>query len=182
MMFHNWLTPCLVLCVGWLPAVGAAEFQAGAAVREIAEELVKLYAARLAARAFACGPDSPWQADFEDRFPYDETPDQLEAVNSVKADLERDHPMERLVCGDVGFGKTEVARSLANNPAIILADEPTGNLDSANGRTVIDLLCALNRDQGRTVVIATHSRLADAVATQRLVLKDGALVEDAWGV
>jgi ABC-type lipoprotein export system ATPase subunit len=92
----------------------------------------------------------------------------------------REHRPAQLAGGEMQ--RTAIARALINDPALILADEPTGNLDSANGRTVIDLLCALNRDQGRTVVIATHSRLADPVATQRLGLKDGALVEDAWAV
>lgn len=92
----------------------------------------------------------------------------------------REHRPAQLAGGEMQ--RTAIARALINDPALILADEPTGNLDSANGRTVIDLLCALNRDQGRTVVIATHSRLADPVATQRLGLKDGALIEDAWAV
>lgn len=77
--------------------------------REIAQELVKLYAQRLRARGFAFGPDTPWQRELEDSFPYEETPDQLRAVDEVKDDMERDTPMDRLVCGDVGYGKTEIA-------------------------------------------------------------------------
>ena len=80
-----------------------------AAVREIAQELVVLYQRRLAAPGHAFPPDTPWQAELEQAFPYAETPDQLRAINEVKADMERDVPMDRLVCGDVGFGKTEVA-------------------------------------------------------------------------
>jgi transcription-repair coupling factor (superfamily II helicase) len=79
------------------------------AVREIAEELVALYRQRVASAGFAFSPDTPWQHELEEAFPYDETPDQLKAIDDVKADMERPVPMDRLVCGDVGFGKTEVA-------------------------------------------------------------------------
>ncbi len=73
--------------------------------------------------------------------------------------------------------RTAIARALINDPALILADEPTGNLDSRNGRIVIDLLCELNRQSRRTVVVATHSDLADDLATVRIRLQDGALAE-----
>ncbi len=79
------------------------------AVREIAAELIKLYAARQATQGFAFGPDSPWQRELEDAFPFTETPDQLTTVDEVKADMRRTVPMDRLVCGDVGYGKTEIA-------------------------------------------------------------------------
>ena len=78
-------------------------------VREIAQELVKLYAARLQAKGFSFGPDTPWQRELEESFPYEETPDQLRAVDEVKDDMESATPMDRLVCGDVGYGKTEIA-------------------------------------------------------------------------
>jgi transcription-repair coupling factor (superfamily II helicase) len=78
-------------------------------VQDLAEDLLKLYATRASRSGFAYPPDSPWQAELEDAFPYTETPDQLRAIAEAKADLERDKPMDRLVCGDVGFGKTEVA-------------------------------------------------------------------------
>jgi len=77
--------------------------------REIAQELVKLYAKRLNAKGHAYSPDTPWQRELEDSFPYEETPDQLRAVDEVKDDMERPIPMDRLVCGDVGYGKTEIA-------------------------------------------------------------------------
>jgi transcription-repair coupling factor (superfamily II helicase) len=80
-----------------------------AAVAEIAQELVVLYQTRVSAPGHAFTPDTPWQRELEDAFPYQETPDQLQAINDVKADMEADAPMDRLVCGDVGFGKTEVA-------------------------------------------------------------------------
>jgi transcription-repair coupling factor (superfamily II helicase) len=77
--------------------------------RKIAIELVKLYAARARAKGFSYGADTPWQRELEDAFPYEETPDQLRAIDEVKDDMERDAPMDRLVCGDVGYGKTEIA-------------------------------------------------------------------------
>jgi transcription-repair coupling factor (superfamily II helicase) len=79
------------------------------AVREIAAELIKLYAARQATQGFAFGPDTPWQRELEDAFPFNETPDQLSTVDEVKADMRLTVPMDRLVCGDVGYGKTEIA-------------------------------------------------------------------------
>jgi transcription-repair coupling factor (superfamily II helicase) len=79
------------------------------AVREIAAELIKLYAARQATQGFAFGPDTPWQRELEDAFPFNETPDQLTTVDEVKGDMRRSVPMDRLVCGDVGYGKTEIA-------------------------------------------------------------------------
>jgi transcription-repair coupling factor (superfamily II helicase) len=78
-------------------------------VSEIAQELVVLYQTRLNAPGHAFAEDTPWQRELEDGFPFQETPDQLTAITEVKADMEADHPMDRLVCGDVGFGKTEVA-------------------------------------------------------------------------
>jgi len=78
-------------------------------VREVAQNLVKLYAERLRTKGFAFGPDTPWQRELEDAFPYEETPDQLRAVDEVKDDMEAVTPMDRLVCGDVGYGKTEIA-------------------------------------------------------------------------
>ncbi|MDQ4096534.1 MAG: transcription-repair coupling factor, partial [Actinomycetota bacterium] len=80
-----------------------------AAVREIAQELVVLYQRRLASAGHSFPPDTPWQRELEEAFPYRETPDQLKAIADVKADMEEPTPMDRLVCGDVGFGKTEVA-------------------------------------------------------------------------
>ncbi|MBE7035117.1 MAG: transcription-repair coupling factor [Ruminococcaceae bacterium] len=76
---------------------------------EMAEGLIRLYAARQASEGYAYSPDTPWQKDFEDHFPYEETEDQLTAISEVKADMEKTRPMDRLLCGDVGYGKTEVA-------------------------------------------------------------------------
>ena len=79
------------------------------AVAEIAQELVVLYQTRVNTPGHAYGADTPWQQELESAFPYEETPDQLKAIDDVKADMEAEVPMDRLVCGDVGFGKTEVA-------------------------------------------------------------------------
>ncbi len=79
------------------------------AVRQIAAELIRLYSARMASPGYAFGADTPWQRELEDAFPYVETPDQLEAIDEVKRDMERSAPMDRLICGDVGYGKTEIA-------------------------------------------------------------------------
>ncbi|HEU5469979.1 MAG TPA: transcription-repair coupling factor [Actinophytocola sp.] len=79
------------------------------AVKQIAAELVQLYAARQAAPGHAFGPDTPWQRELEDAFPFTETPDQLAAIDEVKADMGRGVPMDRVICGDVGYGKTEIA-------------------------------------------------------------------------
>lgn len=79
------------------------------AVRELAFELLQLYAAREATPGIAFGPDTAWDRELEESFPYEETADQLRAIQEVKADMESPRPMDRLLCGDVGFGKTEVA-------------------------------------------------------------------------
>ena len=79
------------------------------AVRQIAAELIRLYSARTASPGHAFAPDTPWQRELEDAFPYVETPDQLGAIDEVKEDMERPVPMDRLICGDVGNGKTEIA-------------------------------------------------------------------------
>ncbi|GIJ44803.1 transcription-repair-coupling factor [Virgisporangium aliadipatigenens] len=79
------------------------------AVREIAAQLIQLYAARQSAKGHAFGRDTPWQRELEDAFPYTETPDQLAAIDEVKGDMEKQVPMDRLICGDVGYGKTEIA-------------------------------------------------------------------------
>ena len=86
-----------------------AKTRAKKAVKDIAGELIRLYAARKSAPGFAFSPDTTWQRELEDSFAYVETPDQLSTINEVKADMERSYPMDRVVCGDVGYGKTEIA-------------------------------------------------------------------------
>ena len=97
-----------------LTRLGGSEWQrikerAKGAAREIAEELLRLYATRETVTGHRFGPDAAWQRDLEDSFPYQETPDQMQAIDEVKNDMEVDRPMDRLICGDVGYGKTEVA-------------------------------------------------------------------------
>jgi transcription-repair coupling factor (superfamily II helicase) len=97
-----------------LHKMGGSDWQkskarARTAVREIAAQLIQLYAARQASQGYAFGPDTPWQRELEDAFPYTETPDQLSAIHEVKHDMELAVPMDRLICGDVGYGKTEIA-------------------------------------------------------------------------
>ena len=97
-----------------LSKLGGSDWQrtkarARRAVREIADELVRLYAKRQATPGHAFGPDTPWQHELEEAFPFVETPDQLASIDEVKADMERSMPMDRVICGDVGYGKTEIA-------------------------------------------------------------------------
>ena len=97
-----------------LSKLGGSEWQgrvnrAKASAKKLAVDLAELYAARASVCGFAFSKDTPWQTQLEERFPYQETPDQLESIREIKADMERPHPMDRLLCGDVGYGKTEVA-------------------------------------------------------------------------
>ena len=78
-------------------------------VKDMADELIKLYAERAAAKGFAFSEDSEWQREFEERFEYTETDDQLRCIEEIKADMQSPRPMDRVLCGDVGYGKTEVA-------------------------------------------------------------------------
>jgi transcription-repair coupling factor (superfamily II helicase) len=89
----------------WQKAKGRAR----KAVRQIAGELIRLYAARTSAPGFAFSPDTPWQRELEDAFAYVETADQLSTIEEVKRDMEKPYPMDRIICGDVGYGKTEIA-------------------------------------------------------------------------
>lgn len=98
----------------WAKATAKAKRQ----VAEIAQDLIRLYAARQATEGYSYHEDTPWQREMEDAFPYVETPDQDQAIKDVKRDLEAPRPMDRLICGDVGFGKTEVAMRAAFKVAI----------------------------------------------------------------
>ncbi|HZY98155.1 MAG TPA: transcription-repair coupling factor, partial [Candidatus Baltobacteraceae bacterium] len=112
-----------------------AKTRVSESLAKIADELVHLYAERELTRGFAFGPDTAWQAEMEEAFPYDPTPDQQKAIDATKGDMENVRPMDRLVCGDVGYGKTEVAiraafKSIADKkqvavlvPTTLLADQ-----------------------------------------------------------
>ncbi|HYA44330.1 MAG TPA: transcription-repair coupling factor, partial [Acidimicrobiales bacterium] len=166
------------------------------AVRDIAHELVMLYHRRASSPGFAFGSDTPWQAEMEEAFPYTETPDQAKAILDVKADMEAPQPMDRLVCGDVGFGKTEVAMRAAFKavqdgkqvavlvPTTLLASQHTQTfserfadypvrvemlsrfLTPAEARTVTDGLA----DGTVDVVIGTHKLLGTGVKFKDLGL------------
>lgn len=97
-----------------LSKMGGADWKrtttkAAKAITELAEELLRLYAQRQIVPGHAFSPDTNWQQEFEEQFPYEETPDQLRAISEIKSDMEKPQPMDRLLCGDVGYGKTEVA-------------------------------------------------------------------------
>lgn len=97
-----------------LSRMGGAEWESTKrrvkrSVKQVAEDLINLYAIRAKQEGFSCLPDTPWQYEMEEAFPYEETPDQWQAIVDTKRDMESTKPMDRLICGDVGFGKTEVA-------------------------------------------------------------------------
>ncbi|OBI95534.1 transcription-repair coupling factor [Mycobacterium alsense] len=166
------------------------------AVREIAGELVALYAKRQASAGHAFGPDTPWQAEMEDAFGFTETVDQLTAITEVKADMEKPIPMDRVICGDVGYGKTEIAVRAAFKavqdgkqvavlvPTTLLADQHLQTFgermadfpvtvkglsrftDAAESRAVIDGLA----DGTVDIVIGTHRLLQTGVRWKDLGL------------
>ncbi|MGH9088195.1 MAG: transcription-repair coupling factor, partial [Acidimicrobiales bacterium] len=184
-----------------LSKMGGAEWQrtrarARAAASEVAEELVTLYRRRLEVEGHAFSPDTPWQQELESSFPFTETTDQLRAIAEVKDDMELPRPMDRLVCGDVGFGKTEVAvravfkavqdgkqaavlvptTLLASQHAQTFADRFAGFpirvellsrfLSGAQAKKVVDGLA----DGSVDVVIGTHRLLAQDVRLKDLGL------------
>ena len=159
-----------------------------AAVHEIATELVTLYRRRLATTGRAFSPDTPWQHEIEAAFPHEETPDQLSAIEAVKADMERATPMDRLVCGDVGYGKTEIAVRAAfkavQDGAQVAVLVPTTLLANQHGETFRDrfanypvrvevLSRFLSAKEQRAVVRDLESGAVDVViGTHRLLSDD----------
>ena len=145
------------------------------AVREIAAELVALYAKRQAAPGHAFAPDSPWQAEMEDAFGFTETADQLTAIGEVKTDMEKPVPMDRVVCGDVGYGKTEIAVRAAfkavqdgKQVAVLV---PTTLLADQHLQTFTE------RMAGFPVTVAALSRFTDAGESKRVLagMADGSV-------
>ncbi len=184
-----------------LSKMGGADWQrtrakARAAASEVADELVQLYRRRLAVEGHAFGPDTPWQTEMEASFEFVETEDQLKAIADVKADMEEPRPMDRLICGDVGFGKTEVSVRAVfkavqdGTQAAVLA--PTTLLASQHAQTFADRFAPypvrvelLSRflspaqqkkvveglaDGSIDVVIGTHRLLGQDVVFKRLGL------------
>jgi transcription-repair coupling factor (superfamily II helicase) len=164
-----------------------------AAVREIAQELVVLYQKRVNAQGHAFPPDTPWQRELEDAFAYVETPDQMKAIIDVKADMESDSPMDRLVCGDVGFGKTEVAIRAAfkaiqdgKQVAVLV---PTTLLAQQHFQTFADRFAGypvrvevlsrfLTPGQARKVVQGIESGEVDCVVGTHRLLSEGVRFKD----
>ena len=155
------------------------------AVRAIAGELIQLYAARNSTQGHAFGPDTPWQRELEDAFPYVETPDQLSCIDEVKADMEKSTPMDRLVCGDVGYGKTEIAvraafKAVQDGKQVALL-VPTTLLVQQHFQTFTERyanfpvrVAQLSRFQSRTDAQAVVAGLADGstdlvIGTHRLL-------------
>ena len=158
------------------------------AVREIAQELVVLYQKRVNAEGHSFAQDTPWQAEMEEAFPYVETPDQRTAIDEIKRDMELAHPMDRLVCGDVGFGKTEVAIRAAfkaiqdGKQVAVLA--PTTLLATQHGNTFADRFAGfpirvevlsrfLTAGQAKKVIEGVKTGEVDCViGTHRLLAND----------
>jgi len=156
--------------------------------RELAGELVRLYAARQRQPGHASAPDTPWQQEMEDGFIYDETPDQLASIEAVKQDMEAPRPMDRLVCGDVGYGKTEVAVRAAFKAVMdgkqVAVLVPTTVLAQQHYNVFCDRLAAFpvrlemlsrfrtRKDQARVVADLAAGAVDIVIGTHRLLSKD----------
>jgi transcription-repair coupling factor (superfamily II helicase) len=157
-------------------------------VQEMAADLIKLYAARKTAHGYAAPPDTPWQDEMEESFPYEETPDQLAAIEDVKKDLEDEKPMDRLICGDVGYGKTEVAMRAAFKvvnggrqvavlcPTTILAQQHLGTFRQRLGPypVKIEMLSRfVSKSESDRIIRALSEGSVDIViGTHKLLSKD----------
>ena len=157
-------------------------------INEIAEDLVKLYAARAALKGYKYSKDTEWQKQFEDEFPYEETPDQLSSLEEIKHDMESDKPMDRLLCGDVGYGKTEVAIRAAFKavmdgkqvaflvPTTILAEQHYKNLKKrfSDFPVKIDMISRFRtaKQQKTTLQALKEGNVDILIGTHRLVSKD----------
>lgn len=173
--------------------LGGAEWQKAKAkarksINEIAQDLVKLYAARSTLKGHSFGKDTEWQRQFEDEFPYEETPDQLASLEEIKSDMESDKPMDRLLCGDVGYGKTEVAIRAAFKavmdgkqvaflvPTTILADQHYNNFIKrfSDFPIKIDMISRFRtpKQQKATLQALKEGNVDILIGTHRLVSKD----------
>ena len=176
-----------------LNRLGGSEWQktrkrVKAAVKDMAKQLTALYAKRMAVKGYAFSPDTDLQNDFERRFEYEETDDQLRCINEIKHDMEREMPMDRLLCGDVGFGKTEVALRAAFKcisegkqcallvPTTILAMQHYNTIIRRFGEMPVSV-GLLNRfvspkEQAKIIADLKCGRLDMVVGTHRLISKD----------
>lgn len=173
--------------------LGGAEWQKAKSkvkksINEIAEDLVKLYAARAAVKGYKYSKDTEWQMQFEDEFPFQETPDQLSSIEEIKKDMESDKPMDRLLCGDVGYGKTEVALRAAFKavmegkqvaflvPTTILAEQHYKNMIKrfSDFPIKIDMVSRFRttKEQKSTLQSVKEGNVDILVGTHRLVSKD----------
>ena len=157
-------------------------------INEIAEDLVKLYAARATLKGYKYSKDTQWQRQFEDEFPFVETPDQLTSLEEIKEDMESDKPMDRLLCGDVGYGKTEVAiragfKAVMDGkqvaflvPTTILAEQHYKNLLKrfSDFPVKIDMISRFRsaKDQKATLQAVKEGNVDILIGTHRLVSKD----------
>ncbi len=158
------------------------------AVDDMAKELIQLYAERAQQKGYAFSPDSEWQREFEERFPYEETDDQLRCIDEIKKDMEKPVPMERLLCGDVGFGKTEVALRAAFKaildgkqvallcPTTILAWQHYQTALERMGEFPINIALLSRfvspKEQQETVRKLRRGEIDFVIGTHRLVQKD----------
>jgi len=170
-----------------------AKSKVRSAVREIAQELVVLYQKRVNATGHAFGMDTPWQHEMEQAFPFVETPDQRKAIDDIKVDMERAFPMDRLVCGDVGFGKTEIAIRAAfkaiqdGKQVAVLA--PTTLLATQHGNTFADRFAGyplrvevlsrfLTAKEAKKVIEGLKTGEVDCVIGTHRLLQDGVVFKD----
>lgn len=165
-----------------------AKAKARKSINDIAEDLVNLYATRAALKGYKFSKDTQWQKQFEDEFPHDETPDQLTSLEEIKKDMESDKPMDRLLCGDVGYGKTEVAVRAAFKavmdgkqvaflvPTTILADQHYNNfVKRFSGFPIkIDMISRFRskKQQTETIKALKEGNVDILIGTHRLVSKD----------
>ncbi|MCL5116199.1 MAG: transcription-repair coupling factor [Firmicutes bacterium] len=162
--------------------------KARASVQEMAEQLIRLYAVRESRPGFQFPPETPWQAEFEAAFPYEETVDQLKAIEEIKRDMERPRPMDRLLCGDVGYGKTEVALRAAFKaimggkqvaflvPTTLLAEQhyTTAKARMAGYPITVEVLSRFRTPKQQKEILARvkKGQVDLLVGTHRLLAKD----------
>jgi transcription-repair coupling factor (superfamily II helicase) len=163
------------------------------AVAQLAEELLEIYAARESAPGFSFSPDSTWQRELEEAFPYSETPDQLRTIEEVKGDMLRRRPMDRLVCGDVGYGKTEVALRAAFKavqdgkqvavlvPTTVLAQQHLGTFERRLAPFPVEVAMLSRfvpkREQERIAAGVADGRVDVLIGTHRILSRDIAFAD-----